>query len=224
MTRLYKLLMAAGGVVLAAPLAFMAAERMTPAADHLDPPTRTDPAVDTNGPDVPADIADVYAWYTPTKVIIAYTFAGPKLGDRPATYDRDVLYGINISNSGNKSAPTSAIRFRFGVDTSSGSPQYGVQVSGLPGVTGNIVGPVEQRLEKDGVIVQAGLFDDPFVFDLQGFRTTTATATLSFSNTRNFFATQNDTAIVVEIPRDRLQSGTNPLGIYVTSARFGGNI
>jgi len=223
MTRLYKFLLAGGGVALAAPLAFMAAERMTPAADHLDPPTRTDPAQDTR-PDVPADIADVYAWYTPTKVIIAYTFAGPQPGTIPAVYDRDVLYGINISNTNNKSVPNITIRFRFGVDTSSGSPQYGVQVSGLPGVTGNIVGPVEQDLTKDGVIVRAGLFDDPFVFDLQGFRTTTATGTLSFDNKRNFFAQQNDTALVVEIPRDRLQNGTNPLGIYVTSARFGGNI
>lgn len=223
MTRLNTILLAGGGVLLAAPLAFMAAERMTPAADHLDPPTRTDPAQDTN-PDVPADIADVYAWYTPTKVIIAYTFAGPQPGTKAATYDRDVLYGINISNTGNRSVPNIQIRFRFGVDMTSGSPQYGVQVSGLPGVTGTITGPVEQDLTKDGVIVRAGLFDDPFVFDLQGFRTTTATGTLSFDNKRNFFAGQNDTALIVEIPRDRLQNGTNPLGIYVTSARFGGNI
>lgn len=209
--------------MLAVPLAFLAAERIAPAADHLDPPTRTDPALDTR-PDLAADIADVYAWYTPTKVIIAYTFAGPQPGTAAPVYDRDVLYGINISNSGNRSVPTIAIRFRFGVDNSSGSPQYGVQVSGLPGVTGSITGPVEQDLTKDGVIVRAGLFDDPFVFDLQGFRTTTATGTLSFNNMRNFFAAQNDTALVVEIPRDRLQNGTNPLGIYVTSARFGGNI
>ncbi len=203
-------------------LAAVIAERSSHAADHLDPPTRTDPAQDTT-PDTAADIADVYAWHTATKLIIAVTFAGPQATTVPARYDRDILYTINISNGPDKSVSTFPIRVRFGADTSGATAQFGVQISGLPGVTGGIVGPVETDLTKDGVIARAGLFDDPFFFDLQGFRTTVSTGTLSFNGTRNFFAGQNLTAIVLEIPRDRLQNG-NPVGIWATTARLGGQL
>lgn len=218
-----RVVFAVGAVLVAAPIALLLPARIAPAADHLDPPTRTDPAFDTT-PDTPADIADVYAWYTPTKVIIAVTFAGPQAALAPAIYDRDVLYTLNIGNGIPKSTPTYRINFRFGADTSSGTPQYGVEVTGLPGVTGALVGPVENDLTKDGVIVRAGLFDDPFFFDLLGFRASRSTGVLSFDKNRDFFDGQNDTAVVIEIPRDRLVNGSNPLGIWATTARIGGQL
>ncbi|CAM3195018.1 DUF4331 domain-containing protein [Sphingomonas antarctica] len=192
------------------------------AADHLDPPTRTDAAFDTT-PDKPADIADVYAWHTATSLIIAMTFAGPQAKTAPATYDRDVLYTINISNASPRTTPTFPITVRFGADPSAPN-QFGVQFTGLPGVTGTITGPVETTLVKDGVTVRAGLFDDPFFFDLQGFRTTSSTGTFAFDKNRDFFAGQNDTAIVIEIPRSRIENGTNRIGIWGTTARFGGQL
>ncbi len=220
----HKILWSVGATLLAIPLALMMAERVAPAADHLDPPTRTDPAMDAT-PDVPADIADVYAWYTNTSVIVVMTFAGPQATSQPAVYDRDVLYTINISNGPTKFIPTIPIKFRFGQDSARGANQYGVQVTGLPGVTGGtITGPVETDLTRDGVTVRAGLFDDPFFFDLQGFRTSRSTGTLSFSSTRNFFAGQNLTAVVIEIPKDRIANGSNPIGIWGTTARFGGQL
>jgi hypothetical protein len=218
-----RLALGASLLLVAVPVMLLLPERAAPAADHLDPPTRTDPAFDMT-PDTPADIADVYSWYTPTKVIIAVTFAGPQAATAPAVYDRDVLYTINIGNGLPKTDATFAIRFRFGADTSTGSPRYGVEVTGLPGVTGALVGPVETNLSKDGVLVRAGLFDDPFFFDLQGFRTSRSSGVLSFDKNRNFFNGQNDTAIVIEIPRDRLVNGSNPLGIWATTARIGGQI
>ena len=45
--------------LLAAATAFWASDWTVLAADHLDPPARTDPAVDAT-PDKAADIADVY--------------------------------------------------------------------------------------------------------------------------------------------------------------------
>lgn len=220
----FKAMLAGGATLLAVPLAFLAADRMAPAADHLDPPTRTDPAMDTT-PDRPADIADVYAWHTATSVVVAMTFAGPQATTAPATYDRDVLYTINISNGADKTVPTIPITIRFGQDASQGANQNGVQVSGLPGVTGGTIsGPVETNLTRDGVTVRAGLFDDPFFFDLQGFRTTASTGTLSFNNRRDFFAGQNLTAIVIEIPMSRIANGTNPIGVWGTTARFGGQL
>jgi hypothetical protein len=213
----------AGFAAIAALVVLLPAGRRVIAADHLDAPTRTDAAVDPT-PDIPADIADVYAWHTATKIIIAVSFAGPSIATKPATYDRDVLYTINISNGPVKTKPAFAIKYRFGVDRSGGTPRYGVQVTGAPGTSGAITGPVETRLEKDGVIARAGLFDDPFIFDLQGFRATRSSGILQFNNQRDFFAGTNLTVFIIEIPRDRIENADNPIGIWATSARFGGNL
>lgn len=209
--------------MLAVPAAILLPEGQSPAADHLDPPSRTDAAVDTT-PDKAADIADVYTWYTSTSLVVAVTFAGPQSKTLPATYDRDVLYTVNISTSQPRSTPEIVINARFGSDPSAPNSKFGVQFSGLPGVTGGTIeGPVETNLTKDGVTVRAGLVDDPFFFDLQGFRTTQSTGNLAILNTRDFFAGQNDSAIIIEIPRDRL-GGTSAVDIWSTTSRFGGNI
>ena len=191
------------------------------AADHLDPPGRTNPANDTT-PDKAADIADVFAWHTATDVNLVLTFAGPQATNLPATYDPNVLYTINVSNAAPRTTPNIPIEVRFG--QGSGSNTFGVQVKGLPGVTGAIEGAVETDLAKDGVRVRAGLFDDPFFFDLQGFRDTLSTGTLSFNNQRDFFAGQNLTAIVISIPRDRIENGSNLVDVWATTARFGGQL
>ena len=191
------------------------------AADHLDPPARTDILVDST-PDRAADIADIFAWHTANSVVIILTFAGPNPTTAPAFYDRDVLYKINISNTDPVTTTNIPITFKFG--KGAGANQFGVQVTGVPGVNGPIVGPVETTLVKDGVTVRAGLFDEPFFFDLQGFKETVATGKLSFNNKRNFFAGQNDTAIVIEIPSDRLNNAGHVLNIWGSTARFGGQI
>ena len=191
------------------------------AADHLDPPARTDILVDST-PDRAADIADIFAWHTANSVVIILTFAGPSPTTAPAFYDRDVLYKINISNTDPVTTTNIPISFKFG--KGAGANQFGVQVTGVPGVNGPIVGPVETTLVKDGVTVRAGLFDEPFFFDLQGFKETVATGKLSFDNKRNFFAGQNDTAIVIEIPSDRLNNAGHVLNIWGSTARFGGQI
>lgn len=211
--------LALGGLSLATAAVLFAPGAGIIAADHLDPPARTDPAMDST-PDRAADIADVYAWHTDTSVIVAMTFAGPQATDQPATYDPDVLYSINISNSSPRTTTDIPIRFRFGTGA---MDQFGVSVTGLPGVTGAIEGSVETALEKDGVKVWAGLFDDPFVFDLQGFRDTLNTGALSFDSERDFFAGQNLTAVVIEIPRDRIDAGA-PVDIWGATARFGGQL
>ena len=191
------------------------------AADHLDPPARTDILVDST-PDRAADIADIFTWHTANTVVIILTFAGPSPTTAPAFYDRDVLYKINISNTDPVTTTNIPISFKFG--KGAGANQFGVQVTGVPGVNGPIVGPVETTLVKDGVTVRAGLFDEPFFFDLQGFKDTVASGHLMFNNKRNFFAGQNDTAIVIEIPSDRLNNAGHVLNIWGSTARFGGQI
>lgn len=195
----------------------LAVDRGVFAADHLDPPARTDPAVDTT-PDIAADIADVYAWHTADNLIIATTFAGPQATTLPASFDRDVLLTINISNDSVPFTPEHVIDIRFGQNGAAS----GVRFSGVPGTTGPIVGPVETDLRQGNVTVRAGLFDDPFFFDLQGFRATRSTGNLSFVSSRNFFAGQNLTAVVLQIPRSAVENGNNEIRIWSTTARFGG--
>lgn len=204
---------------LAACALVFAGHRLTVAADHLDPPTRTDPAVDEPA-DRAADIADIYAFHTEDDLVLALTFAGPHEADAPPTYDRDVLYSINISNAGERTDPEFRIRIRFGFD---GGGNAGVQVTGLPPQAGGgLAGPVETNLERNGVLVRAGLFDDPFFFDLQGFRDTRSSGDLMFDSSRDFFAGRNDTAVVIQMPRAFVENGDHVIDIWTTTARIEG--
>jgi hypothetical protein len=216
-----KWIVASGILIGAAAVALIVPGQLALSADHLDPPARTDPAVDTT-PDTPADIADVYAFSDATNAYFAISFAGPQVAGVPAFYDRDVLYTLNISTTPPATSADVSIRFRFGPATNgTGS---GISVENLPGVSGALVGPVESILSKDGVRVYAGLRDDPFFFDLQGFKESRATGTLKFDKTRNFFANKNDTVVILEIPKTRLGGNTNSIDTWATTARFGGQL
>ena len=191
-------------------------------ADHLDPPARADPTVDAT-PDIPADIADIYAFQDATNLYLVYTFGGPAAANLPAFYDRDVLYTINVSNSLPATSADVSIRFRFGQGAAPG--EWGISVENVPGVGGAIVGPVEQILSKDGVRVYAGLRDDPFFFDSQGLRESRNTGTIRFDKTRNLFGAKNITTVALEIPRSRLGSNGNAsLDVWALSARLGGQL
>lgn len=210
-----------GAIAACGGAALMIAGAPNRAADHFDPPGRTDPAVDTT-PDLPADIADVYAWHTGDNLNLSVTFAGPNVNTAPAFYDRNVLYRVNVSTAAPDDTPEVVIRVRFGPGTRAN--EFGVRFEGVPGVSGTIEGPVETTLVKDGVQARAGLFDDPFTFDLQGFREIRPTGQVRFNNTRDFFDKQNDTAFVLSIPKNRFGSGTGVLRIWSTTGRIGGQI
>ena len=191
------------------------------AADHLDPPSRTDPSEDST-PDRAADIGDIYVWQNSQNVRLALTFAGPQATTQPATYDPDVLYTIHVSTDGDPTTSEEDIYVRFG---EGGQPNtFGVQVTGLPGDIGTISGSVERTLLRSGARVRAGLFDDPFFFDLQGFMDTAATGTLQFDSSRDFFAGQNITAVVIEFPKSALPDSTDGISVWAETARFGGQL
>lgn len=199
------------GAVLLAPLG-------SPAADHLDPPGRADPAVDPR-PDAPADLADVYAFFDAQNVVFAVTFGGPAATDLPAAYDRDVLYTLHLSNDGNPATTEFPVRIRFGFD----GAKPGVQVTGLPGNL-SIQGPVETDLQQGGIVVRAGLFDDPFFFDSQGLRESRQSGTIRFNNQRSFFDGKNITAVVIQIPRSLIQNGASRLHVWSETGRIGGQL
>jgi hypothetical protein len=190
----------------------------TPAADHIEPPTRTDPQVDPT-PDAAADLADVYAFFDAENVVFAVTFGGPAATSLPAFYDRDVLYTLHLSNDGDPATTEFPVRIRFGFDGN----KTGVQVTGLPGNV-TVQGPVETNLQQGGITVRAGLFDDPFFFDAQGLRESRQMGTIRFNNQRSFFGSKNITAVIIQMPRSLIQSGFNRLHVWSETGRLGGQL
>ena len=94
---------------------------------------------------------------------------------------------------------------------------WGMQVSNLPGEAGPLVGPVETVNAGASAQAWAGLADDPFFFDLEGFETTLMTGALSFDPNRDSLAGVNVTSIVVEVPLSAL--GSTNLSLWATTGR-----
>lgn len=189
------------------------------AADHFDPPQRTDQSVNANA-DVNSDIADVYLYHTATSLILSVDFAGPRPPAEAGRYDRDVLYTIFVSNAGSKLDPEFTIDFRFGQDAANPAAS-GIRIAGLPGTTAPLIGPVESTLTTpNGIRVFAGLIDDPFNFDAVGLRLTRESGNLMFRNDRNRFAQMNTTAVIIEIPLSLIRNGDNRITTWSTAARI----
>lgn len=189
-----------------------------PAADHLDPPARADPLVDPK-PDAAADLADVYAFFDSQNVVFAVTFGGPAATNLPAAYDRDVLYTLHVSNDGDPATTEFPVQIRFGFD----GTKPGVMVTGLPGNV-TVQGPVETDLQQEGIVVRAGLFDDPFFFDSQGLRESRQSGTIRFNNKRSFFDGKNITAVIIQMPRSLIQNGNSQVHVWSQTGRIGGQL
>lgn len=189
------------------------------AADHLDPPGRTDP--DSSGTDRTGDIADLYAWHTSDKLVTILTYDGPSMpaASQGLACDRDVLYGIHISNDDDLMAEFD-IWFRYGLDDEG---KCFVSMDGIPGVGGGALkGPAEKPINWMGVTGFAGLCDDPFFFDLQGFKETLAMGQIKMTDDRDGFAGQNASAFVVEMPLSAVSPTGEKLRIWATTSRIGG--
>lgn len=165
------------------------------AADHLDAPS-----LEGNGQ---ADVNDLYAFQSPDNpentvlILTVNPFAGVA---SPTTFGTDLDYEIQIDNTGDAIADIT-YRANF-ADTAQG--QNLTLTSGMTtlasGATGQTV-PV-----NNGGMVQAGLFDDPFFFDLTGFNDG-----FNFTGT-DTLAGANVSAIVLEIPSAQL-GGPN-IGVW----------
>jgi hypothetical protein len=201
----------AAGALLAAAVASRAAS----GADHLDPSPRLGGVAGDA-----ADIADLYAWHTGARgaggnLVVALDFGGPQRSLAFAG-DRDVLYAIHLDGADADLLPDLTIHARFG---QSPAGEWGVEVEGLPGVDGRVVGRVGAVIDLGGAMVFAGVRDDPFFFDLQGFRETLMTGDVAFSAARDFFAGQNVSTLVVELPLRALPEA-GPYRVWATTARF----
>lgn len=172
------------------------------AADHADAPrSTTDPST---------DITDVFIFREGGKLVGAICFGGAPVPrarvDGPTgRFDPDVLFIYNIDLDGD-AKPEHEILVRFGRNAKG---EAGVQFEGIPGAGAKFVsGPVERVLASPtGLRAYAGLRDDPFFFDFEGFTATIGSfnqtdkpkGSLMFNASRDSFSRRNLTALVFEM-------------------------
>lgn len=171
------------------------------AADHLDAPNvRGDGQVDLN---------DLYAFQSPSNAnnTVLIMTVNPAAGVfSPTTFGTDVTYTFNIDNTGDAVADLS-------YSTTFAAPIGGTQAFTLTGPSTATGTTGLTSATSSGGMVTAGLFDDPFFFDLNGFND-------SFNFTGDdFFAGLNVSAIVLEIPSTEL--GAQNIGVWATTERNG---
>lgn len=192
------------------------------AADHAEAPTATtDPA---------ADIADVFLFRADDKLVAAVTFSGApaprsRVDGPTGRYDRNVLYTFHIDRD-RDAIEELRIYARFGQNSLG---QWGVELENLPGAGArHVFGPVETVFTTPtGLKVHAGLRDDPFFFDAQGFNATLASfntpgpsGQVLIRNDRDSFAFRNVTVIVFEMDLAAAGGGSEEIYFWGTTARI----
>ena len=175
------------------------------AADHLDAPS-----LSGNGQ---ADVNDLYAFQSPSNpdntvlILTVNPFAGSA---SPTTFATDVDYEFQIDNTGDAIADLT-FRTTF---SDNGADQSLELTRGATSLATGIVGA--NLSTSVGGMVQAGLFDDPFFFDLVGFND-------GFNFTgEDTLAGANVSAIVLEIPSSEL-GGPN-IGVWARTVKDGNQI
>ena len=193
------------------------------AADHAEAPTATaDPA---------ADIADVFLFRAAGKLVGAVTFSGApapreRVDGAAGRFDRDVIYTFQIDRD-RDAVPDHTIQARFGQNSLG---QWGVELENVPGAGARYVfGPVEQVVTMpSGLRFYAGLRDDPFFFDAQGFNATLASfgdasapdGQVLITNTRDSFGERNVTVIAFEMDLAAAAGGSREIYFWGTTARI----
>lgn len=194
-----------------------------PAADHAEAPVAiADPA---------ADIADVFLFRAAGRLVAAVTFSGApaprsRVDGAAGRYDRDVLYTFHIDRNRDAVAEH-RIHARFGQN---GQGAWGVELENVPGAGARyLFGPVEQVVAApNGLRFYAGLRDDPFFFDAEGFSATLASfgddsapdGQVLITSTRDSFANRNVTVIIFEMDLDAATAGSPEIYFWGTSARL----
>ena len=195
-------------------LAGLAGSTGVRAADHRETPTTLADAV--------ADIADVYTWKDGNRFVIVMTVDGLRMPTpgQTARFDEDVRYELHIGRDSFLTTRQSAVDIVVRMKETNG--QWTVLAQNIPGAAGTVTGDAESVISKGSAKVFVGLRDDPFFFDLEGFRNTLMTGTLMFNPARDTFAGMNATAIVIEMDLNAVKNGSNKLYVWGTTARKDG--
>ena len=180
------------------------------AADHLDAPGLTPPGGDTR-----LDITDVYAFQSPnnssnTVLVMGVNPLAGVLND--GTFHPNASYEFKIDSDGDAKED---LTYKIEFSAPNASLEQGVTLYQLPARGGGsrlASGQTGQSISiPGGGMLSAGVFDDPFFFDLVGF------LGLDFCNPgSDFFLGLNISAIVLEVPSSWL--GSNNVGVWARTA------
>jgi len=210
------------------PLAAIAAFAITAnAADHRDSPSvENDPA---------ADITDVYAFRSPANddnLVVALDVNGLTPPAELRNFGSDVSYEIHVDNTGDLVADaTAAITFSSDLST--------FTIEGLgDAITGDVTAPGAVNAdvtEAGGIKVFAGPRDDPFFFDLTGFKAFVAGPYVPANGLRaagetpvDQFVGTNISSVVIELPITAVtgaaSSDTGTIKAWATTSRGGSQV
>jgi hypothetical protein len=177
------------------------------AADHLDGPlVMTDSMYDIN---------DVYAFQTPanasstTLIMTVVPLAGAQ---NPAMFGSGGAYEFKIDNTGDAKEDLTYTA-TFGAPTSAGKQSVTLKAGATTlgaGMTGSTI-----TLSNGGRMI-AGLYDDPFFFDLAAFKNSLQFCPGGVGT--NFFKGLNVMAIVVEVPASALGG---KIGVWARTLKNG---
>jgi hypothetical protein len=199
------------------------------AADHLDAPGLTPP-----GGDVRLDLTDIYAFKTGSgKTALALNVNGFTEAGKQATFatgvpsvasTKRVSYNLRVDNDGDANQDV-VLKVTFGKPNNRGVQTLRIRRNRKTLLTGKTsrYGTVRVNDNGHGVKAFAGMRDDPFFFDLDGFL-----EILSKEPGKSFlgctsprtdkFAGTNVSSIVIELKRSLLTSkGSSQIGVYATT-------
>ena len=177
------------------------------AADHLDSPSvEANPRLDIN---------DIYAFQSPedadnSVLVLTVNPAAGVIGE--TTFDPRGTYELLIDNDGDAVADVT-YTFLFG-RARGNRPQSMIVLKDGRRVARGRTG--SELSVAGGGRVTAGLYDDPFFFDLAGFNDG-----LNFTG-EDFFAGFNVTAIVLEVPSGEITGATTNVGVFAKTFTRGG--
>jgi len=215
------------------------------AADHLDAPGLTPP-----GGDLRTDLTDVYAFRNGANSVLVMNVNGLTAPGKPGLFARSapsvaktkaVSYYFRVDNNGDAVADHN-IRIQFGKPRGAGQVQpMRLTLDGKPLVTGwsSPFGQVKIYSGSDAKAF-AGMRDDPFFFDLNGFinilaaldvlgldtdPTNNAKSLIGCTGKRtDTFAGTNVSSIVLELPSAMLTGADSKIGIWATTNKAGTQI
>jgi len=199
------------------------------AADHLDAPGLTPP-----GGDVRLDLTDIYAFRSrPGRTVLVMNVNGFTKPGKQARFatgvpnvrsTKRVSYNFRIDNNGD-AEPDVVLSARFGKPTRRGVQKLKLRRNGRLLVSGRTsrFGRVKvYKNRRKRVRVFAGMRDDPFFFDLDGFLDILSKDPgKSFigckSKRKDKFAGTNVSSIVVELKSSLLRRRGGTIGVEATT-------
>jgi hypothetical protein len=202
------------------------------AADHLDAPGLTPP-----GGDVRLDLTDIYAFRTAGgRTALVLNVNGLSKAGQRATFatgvpsvaaTKRVSYNFRIDNNGD-ARPDVVLAATFGKPNRAGVQKLQLRRNGKLLLTGktSAFGKVVVNSGK-GVRAFAGMRDDPFFFDLQGFLNILSAepgkSFLGCTTARpDAFAGTNVSSIVIELnPSLVTRGGSSRIGVWATTNQGG---